>query len=127
MRNFIISLICTLAVLAAWGGFHSYSAEMTDDLQAKSNELIFSSIEKEDWISAEEDYMELSQLWHRYRRPASVFLDARDINEIDSIMDKAYLYMKAEDVSNSSGEFCYLKDKFKALSESDTVSLANIF
>lgn len=127
MRNFIISLVSILLILCLWAGFSIYSAKMSDALQAQSQHLITSSINKGDWTSAESDYNKLRETWDEYRKAASVFLDSKDINEIDSTMDKAYLYMQAEDISNSSGEFSYLKDKFKFLHQNDSVSLANIF
>ena len=127
MRNFIASLIAILIVLCVWIGFSVYSSGMSDSLQAQTAQLVTSSINKGDWISAEKDYQQLSAMWNEYRKAASVFLDSKDINEIDSTMDKAYLYMQAEDISNSSGEFSYLKDKFKFLHQNDTVTFANIF
>lgn len=127
MRNFIVSLIFITIVFCLWAGFSLYSSKMTDALQAQSQELIASSINKGDWDSAEEDYKQLSRMWHKYKKTASIFLDSKDINDIDSTMDKAYLYMKAEDISNSSGEFSYIKDKFKFLYTNDTLSFSNIF
>lgn len=127
MRNFMISLTCLLIVLCLWAGFAYYSGKTTGALQVQSDQLINSSIRNENWESAEDDYRQLSEMWHRYKRIASIFLDAKDINEIDSTMDKAHLYMEAKDISNSTGEFSYLKNKFRFLYQNDTVSLPNIF
>ena len=127
MRNFIISLISILLVLCLWAGFSIYSSNMSESLQSQCQQLITASINKGDWASAEKDYNKLSEMWHDYRKTASVFLDSKDINEIDSTMDKAHLYMLAEDISNSSGEFSYLKDKFRFLHQNDTVTITNIF
>lgn len=127
MRNFIISLISLLIILCLWSGFSFYSKETTDSLQKQSHKLIVSSIRNEDWRAAEIDYRKLSRMWHKYRKTAVIFLDSKDINEIDSTMDKAHLYMQAKDVSNSTGEFSYLKDKFGFLYQNDKVSIANIF
>ena len=127
MRNFIVSLFSLLIILCLWGSFSLYSEKVTGDLQAQSQTLINTSISSEDWDSAETDYRQLSETWHKYKRTASFFLDAKDINEIDSTMDKAYLYMKAKDVSNSTAEFSYLKEKFRFMYQNDTLSLHNIF
>lgn len=127
MRNFIVALISLLIILSAWAVFSLYSEKLTSDLQEQSHKLITTSISNQDWVSAEVDYRQLSEMWQKYKRTASIFLDAKDINEIDSTMDKAYLYMQAKDVSNSTGEFSYLKDKFNFLYKNDTVSFANIF
>ncbi len=127
MRNFIVSLIAILIVLCVWTCFSIYSSGMSDKLQAQTSQLVSTSINKGDWVSAEKEYRQLHGMWKQYRKAASVFLDSRDINEIDSTMDKAYLYMQAEDISNSSGEFSYLGDKFKFLHQNDTVTFANIF
>ena len=127
MRNFIVSLIAILIVLCVWTCFSIYSSGMSDKLQAQTAQLVTASINKGDWVSAEKEYRQLYGMWKQYRKAASVFLDSRDINEIDSTMDKAYLYMQAEDISNSSGEFSYLGDKFKFLHQNDTVTFANIF
>lgn len=127
MRNFIISLICLLVTLCSWTAFSVYSAKTTDVLQAQSHHLVYSSINNGDWTSAEKDYLRLSKTWNKYKSAAVFFLDSREINEIECTMDKAYLYMKAQDISNSSGEFSSLKDKFKFLHQNDSVTLSNIF
>ncbi len=127
MRNFIISTISLLVILCLWRGFSLYSYKTTHPRPVQAQELIVSSINKKDWDSAEENYRQLLQMWDKYKRKASLFLDSKDINEIDSTMGKAYLYMKAKDVSNSSGEFSYLKDKFKLLYTNDSILLSNIF
>jgi len=127
MRNFIISLVCLMIMLFSWTAFSIYSSKMTNTLQVQSHHLIYSSIEKGDWTSAYNDYNKLSETWHKYKKAAAIFLDSKDINEIDSTMDKAYLYMKAEDISNSSGEFSYLKDKFKFIHQNDSITFTNIF
>lgn len=127
MRNFLISLICLLIVLLLWTGFFMYSHKMSTLLQTQSDTLVYGAINKGDWESASADYATLLRTWHQYRITASLFLDAKDINEIDSTMDKAHLYMKAHDISNSSGEFSYLKDKFKFIHQNETPNLSNIF
>lgn len=126
MRNFIISLISLLIILCLWTGFSHYSSETTRELQTQTHKLI-ASIYNEDWVPAEKDYRQLLQIWDNYKKTASIFLDGKDLNEIDSTLDKAHLYMEAEDVSNSSGEFSYLKDKFRFLYTNDSLSLSNIF
>ena len=127
MRNFIVSLISLLIVFCLWGAFSLYSEKATNELQIQSQQLINSSIKSENWALAEEDYGQLFKMWTRYKKFASLFLDAKDINEIDSTMDKAHLYMQAKDVSNSTGEFSYLRDKLGFLYTNDSVSLSNIF
>lgn len=127
MRNFIVSLICLVIILCLWCGFSLYSKNTTNALQSQTQTLITDSINRQDWESAEREYVHLLKTWEQYKKYASIFLDSKDINEIDSTLDKAHLYMKAEDVSNSTGEFSYLRDKFSFLYKNDSLSFSNIF
>lgn len=126
MRNFLASLICLSIILSIWGVFTVYSGNMSEALQAQSEKLISGPVQENNWTSAENEYNKLNELWTSYKKHAAIFLDSKEINEIDCTLGKAHLYLKAEDVSNSTGEFSYLKDKFKALHKNDTVTFSNI-
>lgn len=127
MRNFVISLICLCVLLGIWGCFSVYSSRISEEMQLQSEVLIEEAIKQSDWNAAEEDFRKLSAMWDEYKIPASFFIDLKDINEIDCTLSKAHLYIEAEDISNSSGEISYLKDKFKLLHRNDSLLLTNIF
>ena len=127
MRNFIISLICLLILIFTWIGFSFYSSNAIAMIQEQTDVLISDSIRAADWTSAETEYGKLCSMWNQYKKAGSIFLDTRDINEIDSVLEKAYFYMKAHDISNSSGEFSYLKDKFGFIHQNETITFSNIF
>ena len=69
---------------------------------------------------------ELSKLWHKYRSKALLFLETSEINEIDYCLAKSEKYIKAEDVSNSSGELNSLAEQLIFMYEQEKINLANI-
>ncbi len=127
MRNFIISLICISVLLCSWTAFAIYSNKTLHDCQIISSKMINDSIPNEQWDAADKDFKQLIKVWNKYKPAAHFFLDSKDINEIDCTLKKAHLYMHAYDISNSTGEIAYVRDKFKMLYNNDSPTIFNIF
>ena len=56
----------------------------------------------------------------------SFFLDTEEINDTDGAFAKTLMYIKAEDVSNGSGELLALKEQLKFLHENEGIGIENI-
>ena len=70
---------------------------------------------------------QLNKDWHQYKKAALFFLDTETINEVDSSLTKAIKYVKARDISNSSGELNAMVEQLTFLSSNDKISWQNIF
>lgn len=127
MRNFIISMFCLLAVVAAWTCFDIYASDKTDLYESELNTLIEEYVDKENWDEAYKKFDDIQNDWNRYKKTASFFLDANDLNHIDSTFKKTHYYISADDRSNSSGELAYLIGLFKALDKNEEITLGNVF
>lgn len=127
MRNFIVSSICLMAVIAIWACFTVYASSNTDYFEESLDTLIYEYVNEEKWDHARTHFDDLQNDWNDYKRVASFFLDAGSINHIDSTFKKVYFYISADDKSNSSGELAYLKGLFTALNRNEALTLENIF
>lgn len=127
MRNFIVSLICLLAMVAIWTGFTCYASVKTDYYENSLEVLIVDYVNKEKWDESMALFDEIQDDWNIYKHTASFFLDTSSINHIDSTFKKVRFYIEADDRSNSSGELAYLKGLFTALEKNESLTLQNIF
>ena len=84
------------------------------------------AVENEDWDKAYEAFQQQYDRWHDYRKGALFFLDTQAVNDADSTFAKTLMYIKAEDVSNGSGELLALKEQLKFLHENEKISFENI-
>lgn len=127
MRNFIISIACLGILVGAWAVFGFYSNQTIDSYEHMLEDDIISAVEAEEWEKAWEEFQSFSQDWHRYKKPAAFFLDTQAINDADYSIAKAKYYIKARDVSNSSGELACLKEQLVFLHQNESITWENIF
>lgn len=127
MRNFIISIICLGALIGVWAAFDSYSADKISAYRDTLDQKVIKTIEAGKWDIAYENFQSFSQDWHAYKKKAAFFLDTQAINEADYSIAKALYYIKAKDISNSSGELSCLKEQLKFLEYNESLAVGNIF
>ena len=127
MRDLITATAAVLLLIAAWLIFFSYSEENLKEYTADIEEVILPFVEQENWEDACKQIEQLNLDWHQYKKTALFFLDTETINEIDYCLAKSIKYIKAKDVSNSSGELNSMIEQFTFLSSNDKVNLSNIF
>lgn len=127
MRNFIISLLCLAALIGVWAVFDSYSSSKISSYTETLQQDLITAVENEYWDSAYTQIQELSRDWHQYKKYAAFFLDTQTINEVDYSIAKAQYYIKAKDVSNSSGELSCLKEQLTFLEYNESIAPDNIF
>jgi hypothetical protein len=123
----MISFSFIIIILIAWTGFTLFSSEITEDCTFYASTLATQTIPSGNWTYAEKQFDTLCKQWHRYKKIAYYFLDAKEINDIDGTLQKAHLYMQAHDISNASGEMVYLKNRIHNLHQNDTIMIRNIF
>ena len=127
MKN-LIAAVCSVALLiGGWLIFAHYSQQQIDGFTHFIEEDILPAVETSDWKSSNRQMEKLNKDLHIYRRKAVFFLDTHTINEIDYSMAKSIKYVKAEDVSNSSGELNSMIEQLTFLCSNDEVSWGNVF
>lgn len=126
MRDLIISIICMLILIIPWGIYDKYSVDTIEDYKTRIDDDILPAIEKGIWKDVEESFDDIAEDWDRYKEISAYFIDTESVNEVDSIVSKAYYYIKLHDASNAAGEVAYLKYRFNFLHENELPSVGNI-
>lgn len=126
MRDLIVSTLAVALLIGSWLVFYNYSEEKIDFFTDTIQDVILPMVEEESWSDSNQEMSLLNESWHKYKKIALLFLDTQAINEIDYSMAKSTEYIKARDVSNSSGELLVMHEQLKFLSSNDKVSLSNI-
>lgn len=126
MRNFIISIVCLGALIGTWAAFGVYSNKTVHGYEQALEDRIIKAVEAEEWEKADKEFQNLSKDWHQYKKKAAFFLDTQSINDTDYSIARAKYYIKAEDVSNSSGELAALKEQLVFLHQNESITWGNI-
>ena len=126
MKDLIVSTLLIAALIGCWLIFYGYSEfRITGFIQA-IDEVVLPMAEDGNWSESLQEMEKLNVNWHKYKGIALLFLDTEIINEIDYSVARATQYIKARDISNSSGELLFIREQLRFLSSNDRVSLANI-
>lgn len=126
MKALIVSTLSLAILIGCWGFFYHYSDQSLYSIIDECEESIMPAIEDENWEAAESAFEKQYDAWHQYRKKALFFLDTQQVSDADSNFAKTLMYIKAEDVSNSSGELLALKEQLKFLHENEGIYLRNI-
>ncbi|MGN0735069.1 MAG: DUF4363 family protein [Anaerovoracaceae bacterium] len=126
MRYLIISIVTVSVLIGSWLIFFSYSSDNIDDYTHFLKDEVLPAVEAEHWDESNRLMKKLDEDWHKYKKTALLFLDTQTINEIDYSLARAEKYVKAEDVSNSSGELNSMIEQLTFLKQNDEVTFANI-
>lgn len=127
MRSLWISILSLALILGIFGVFQVKSERELARMTAQCQGAIMDAVESEDWTTASGSFGREYQRWQDYRKTALFFLDTDAINQADQAFAKTLKYIKAEDVSNSSGELLALSRQLAALHQNESVTLQNIF
>ena len=126
MRDLIISILAVALLIGTWLVFFDYSSDNIDSYTYTIKKEILPAVEAEQWEESKQLIKSLNKDWHKYKKVALLFLDTQTVNEIDYTLARSIKYVKAEDVSNSSGELNAMIEQLKFLKKNDEVSAANI-
>lgn len=126
MRDLIISAAIMMVLIGSWLIFDNYSEKQLVDFSSSIIEEIIPAVEAGDWDESLFMISDFSDRWHEYRKKALLFLETEEVNEIDYCLAKSEKYIKAEDVSNSSGELNSLAEQIIFMYEKQDINAANI-
>lgn len=126
MRDLIISIMTVALLIGTWLIFFDYSSDNIDSYTYSLKKEIIPAVEAEQWEESKQLMKNLDKDWHKYKKVALLFLDTQTVNEIDYTLARAIKYVKAEDVSNSSGELNSMIEQLTFLKKNDEVSASNI-
>ena len=126
MRDLIISAAIMMVLIGSWLIFDNYSEKQLVDFSSSIIEEIIPAVEAGDWDESLSMISDFSDRWHEYRKKALLFLETEEVNEIDYCLAKSEKYIKAEDVSNSSGELNSLAEQIIFMNEKQDINAANI-
>lgn len=126
MRDLIISAAIMIVLIGSWLIFDNYSEKQLVDFSSSITEEIIPAVEAGDWDESLSMISGFSDRWHEYRKKALLFLETEEVNEIDYCLAKSEKYIKAEDVSNSSGELNSLAEQIIFMYEKQDINAANI-
>lgn len=126
MRALITSTLTLAVLIGCWLCFYQYSNSMLHQMTAACEEDVMPSIEAGRWDQAYDTFDTQYQAWQRYKKWALFILETDRINETDLNFAKTLMYIKAKDLSNSSGELLALAESLRFLHENEGISLANI-
>lgn len=126
MKHLIISACIMVVLIGGWLFFDNYSEQQLADFSSSIIEEIIPAVEDEKWEESAEMIDTFDKQWHEYRKKALLFLETDEINEIDYCLAKSEKYIKAKDVSNSSGELNSLAEQLIFMYEKQNINAANI-
>lgn len=126
MRSLIVSFFVLLLLIGCWICFYQYSDQALHQMVSACEEQVMPAIEAEEWDKAYNHFQKQYKAWHKYQKTALFMLETDKINETDTTFAKTLMYIKAKDLSNSSGELLSLKESLKLLHKNEGLSLSNI-
>lgn len=126
MRSLIVSFFVLLPLIGCWICFYQYSDQALHQIVSACEEQVMPAIEAEEWDKAYNHFQKQYKAWHKYQKTALFMLETDKINETDTTFAKTLMYIKAKDLSNSSGELLSLKESLKLLHKNEGLSLSNI-
>ena len=126
MRALAVSFLVLVLLTGIWFGFHRYSESTLEDIRLACSEKIMPAIESDHWEDAHAVYAVQMQEWQRYKKAALYMLETDQLNDVDTAFAKTLMYIKAKDLSNSSGELLALQELLKQLHENECLTFANI-
>ena len=126
MRALIVSTISLCLLIGGWAIFYNYSDNHHHEMINDCDNIVMAAVENEDWDKAYDQFKQVYDHWHKYRKKALLFLDTQTVNDTDCSFAKTLKYIKAEDVSNGSGELLGLREQLKSLHLNESISLQNI-
>lgn len=126
MKALITSIVSLALLIGCWGIFYHYSDDHLHEIINACEDAIMADIQNENWDDAYDSFKDQYDKWHQYQDKALYFLDTQSVNDTDTTFAKTLMYIKAKDVSNSSGELLSLIEQLRVLHENEGLNLHNI-
>lgn len=126
MRSLITAALTLFLFISGWQVFLFYAEGQTDRIVQSFESQVMPALEAGDWKEAEKTFCDAEEKWKNYTRRAHYFLDNTEVNDADKAFGRTLMYIKAEDLSNSSGELLSLKRQLTFLCNNEKTTLQNI-
>lgn len=126
MKSLLVSFLALLLLIGCWLGFYHYSDRELHQMVSACETEVMPAIESGQWDTAYDMFQDQYENWHKYQKWAYLMLETEKINETDLAFAKTLMYIKARDLSNSSGELLSLEENLRFLHKNEGISLANI-
>jgi len=86
-----------------------------------------SDISGGDWDGAANTVKLMQQDWDQHKQWWAVFIDHQEIDNIDTALARATIYIKAREKALAGGELAVLKLMLEHIPEKERINLKNIF
>mgnify|MGYP003306335183 CR=1 FL=1 len=126
MRALLISFLTLVLLVGCWFSFYQYSVQNLHQMIIVCEEEGMPAIDAHHWKQAYKKFNGQYQAWHRYKKRALFMMETDKIKETDAAFAKTLMYIKAKDLSNSSGELLALQESLKYLHNHERITLSNI-
>lgn len=126
MRALLISTLALGLLIGCWYSFYRYSDATLHHMVSSCEEQVMPAIESGHWETAMDAFDSQYQEWHRYKKLALFILETDKVNDTDLAFAKTRMYIKACDLSNSSGELLALQESLQQLHQNEGLTLVNI-
>ncbi|TGE31957.1 DUF4363 family protein [Desulfosporosinus sp. Sb-LF] len=123
-----IPTIVTIIILLLGGSLASYQyIQSTSQTLALQIETVEQSISTHKWENAQKQLNIAQPRWDKTKTLWTVLLDHQEIDDIEVSMKKLEKYIQAQDVALSLGEASALKLLIDHISDTEKLTLRNIF
>lgn len=127
MRMLVISLSILLLLIGLWGCFYYASVYPVTNYYWDNLSKLSDIVVKDDWERAKIDIDTYTNKWRETKELWIFFLNQKDIDNIDSSMNKLNAYINNKDKVLAQAELEHLKVMFYVVDQNESLSLENIF
>lgn len=121
----MIVIVIMLFMIGGW--FFVYTViENSTNVFIHSLDTVTESIEREDWLNAATNFIDVKKKWTEERSFMTIFLDHHEVDNIDLAMARAGKYIEVRNTALSLAEIDVLKKLFSIVKENESVTLENI-
>lgn len=126
MKSVWLSTLCLVLLITTWCIYDQYSDRCIHGFTGKVENEIMPAIQLDQWDAATWAIDELLEDWHGYKKVSSFFYDRSLLNETDYLIAKSRYYIRANDVSNSTGELACLIEHLTFLRVNERFHIENV-
>lgn len=127
MKMLIISLIFLLMMIGVWIWYHFTSIEPMTDYYNENLQDLSKIIEKEQWEKADEDILTYLDKWEDVKNIWVYFIDQKDLDNIESSMNKVHVYIKNKEKVHAQAELEHMMVLFGIIKDNECLVIQNVF
>lgn len=127
MKMLIISLIFLLMMIGVWIWYHFTSIEPMTDYYNENLKDLSKVVEKEQWEKADEDIQTYLDKWEDVKKIWVYFIDQKDLDNIESSMNKVNVYIKNKEKVYAQAELEHMMVLFGIIKDNECLVIQNVF